>query len=159
MLLRDLASRRRFSDFENPATLAQPISEHSEGVTLEAPVSESGNVQLAPSVSGNPAVLQAKPLDGESPSDHRLGMEEGNKAPEAVSTASTNLEEEATAADEATKREEGEEEAVDVSPDGRYLKFEEEIGRGSFKTVYRGLDTQTGVSVAWCELQVNAFVA
>lgn len=28
-----------------------------------------------------------------------------------------------------------------------------EIGRGSFKTVYRGLDTQTGVSVAWCELQ------
>lgn len=49
--------------------------------------------------------------------------------------------------------EEGEEEAVDVSPDGRYLKFDEEIGRGSFKTVYRGLDTQTGVSVAWCELQ------
>jgi len=51
--------------------------------------------------------------------------------------------------------EEGEEEAVDVSPDGRYLKFDEEIGRGSFKTVYRGLDTQTGVSVAWCELQVS----
>ncbi|CAG7836898.1 unnamed protein product [Allacma fusca] len=49
--------------------------------------------------------------------------------------------------------EEGEEEAVDQSPDGRYLKFDEEIGRGSFKTVYRGLDTQTGVSVAWCELQ------
>lgn len=36
----------------------------------------------------------------------------------------------------------------------RFLKFEEEIGRGSFKTVYRGLDTQTGVAVAWCELQV-----
>lgn len=28
-----------------------------------------------------------------------------------------------------------------------------QIGRGSFKTVYRGLDTQTGVAVAWCELQ------
>lgn len=51
--------------------------------------------------------------------------------------------------------EEGEDEAIDVSPDGRYLKFDEEIGRGSFKTVYRGLDTQTGVSVAWCELQVS----
>ena len=37
----------------------------------------------------------------------------------------------------------------------RYLKFDEEIGRGSFKTVYRGLDTETGVSVAWCELQVS----
>lgn len=54
---------------------------------------------------------------------------------------------------ERSDTEEGEEEAVDVSPDGRYLKFDEEIGRGSFKTVYRGLDTQTGVSVAWCELQ------
>ena len=36
----------------------------------------------------------------------------------------------------------------------RFLKFEEEIGRGSFKTVYKGLDTETGVAVAWCELQV-----
>lgn len=48
-----------------------------------------------------------------------------------------------------------EEKAIGVSPDGRFLKFEEEIGRGSFKTVYRGLDTQTGVAVAWCELQVS----
>lgn len=48
-----------------------------------------------------------------------------------------------------------EEKAVGISPDGRFLKFEEEIGRGSFKTVYRGLDTQTGVAVAWCELQVK----
>lgn len=47
--------------------------------------------------------------------------------------------------------------AVGISPDQRFLKFEEEIGRGSFKTVYRGLDTQTGVAVAWCELQVNTF--
>ncbi|XP_072381692.1 uncharacterized protein [Diabrotica undecimpunctata] len=42
---------------------------------------------------------------------------------------------------------------IAVSPDGRFFKYEEEIGRGSFKTVYRGLDTQTGVAVAWCELQ------
>lgn len=48
-----------------------------------------------------------------------------------------------------------EEKAIGISPDGRFLKFEEEIGRGSFKTVYRGLDTQTGVAVAWCELQVS----
>lgn len=46
------------------------------------------------------------------------------------------------------------EKAVGASPDGRFLKFEDEVGRGSFKTVYKGLDTQTGVSVAWCELQV-----
>lgn len=48
--------------------------------------------------------------------------------------------------------------AVDQSPDGRFLKFPEEIGRGSFKTVYRGLDTNTGVSVAWCELQVRTLL-
>lgn len=46
------------------------------------------------------------------------------------------------------------EKAVSTSPDGRFLKFEVEIGRGSFKTVYKGLDTETGVAVAWCELQV-----
>lgn len=51
-----------------------------------------------------------------------------------------------------------EEKAIGISPDGRFLKFEEEIGRGSFKTVYRGLDTQTGVAVAWCELQVNKII-
>ena len=50
--------------------------------------------------------------------------------------------------------EEDEPEAADQSLDGRFLKFPEEIGRGSFKTVYRGLDTNTGVAVAWCELQV-----
>ena len=45
--------------------------------------------------------------------------------------------------------------SVDSSPGGRFLKYNEEIGRGSFKNVYRGLDTTTGVDVAWCELQGN----
>ncbi|XP_064579888.1 serine/threonine-protein kinase WNK2 isoform X9 [Zonotrichia leucophrys gambelii] len=55
------------------------------------------------------------------------------------------------------KKEEPEEEAdmkaVATSPDGRFLKFDIELGRGSFKTVYKGLDTETWVEVAWCELQ------
>ncbi len=50
--------------------------------------------------------------------------------------------------------EEAETNAVGTSPDGRFLKFDIEIGRGSFKTVYNGLDTETTVEVAWCELQV-----
>lgn len=44
--------------------------------------------------------------------------------------------------------------AVSTSPGGRFLKFDIELGRGSFKTVYKGLDTDTWVEVAWCELQV-----
>lgn len=63
-----------------------------------------------------------------------------------------------------SKKEEAEEEeeeadmkAVATSPDGRFLKFDIELGRGSFKTVYKGLDTETWVEVAWCELQVSRF--
>uniref|UniRef100_A0A3B3H653 non-specific serine/threonine protein kinase n=1 Tax=Oryzias latipes TaxID=8090 RepID=A0A3B3H653_ORYLA len=57
-----------------------------------------------------------------------------------------------------TQEEEHDEEemnAVASSPDGRFLKFNIEIGRGSFKTVYKGLDTETTVEVAWCELQTH----
>ncbi|XP_038161537.1 serine/threonine-protein kinase WNK4-like [Cyprinodon tularosa] len=55
------------------------------------------------------------------------------------------------------RKEEDEEEtkAVGSSPDGRFLKFNIEIGRGSFKTVYKGLDTEKTVEVAWCELQTH----
>ncbi|XP_051789540.1 serine/threonine-protein kinase WNK3 isoform X2 [Erpetoichthys calabaricus] len=49
--------------------------------------------------------------------------------------------------------EEAETEAVATSPGGRFLKFDIELGRGAFKTVYKGLDTETSVEVAWCELQ------
>ncbi|XP_029786687.1 serine/threonine-protein kinase WNK3 [Suricata suricatta] len=49
--------------------------------------------------------------------------------------------------------EEAEMKAVATSPSGRFLKFDIELGRGAFKTVYKGLDTETWVEVAWCELQ------
>lgn len=52
-------------------------------------------------------------------------------------------------------QDESEDEPVCVSPCGRFFKYDKEVGRGSFKTVYRGLDTQTGVAVAWCELLVR----
>ncbi|XP_068605550.1 serine/threonine-protein kinase WNK4 [Brachionichthys hirsutus] len=55
----------------------------------------------------------------------------------------------------AEERDEEETQAVDSSPDGRFLKFKTEIGRGSFKSVYKGLDTETTVEVAWCELQTH----
>lgn len=48
------------------------------------------------------------------------------------------------------KKEDDEDEAIGISPCRRFLKYDKEVGRGSFKTVYRGLDTQTGVAVAWC---------
>uniref|UniRef100_A0A2D4L6Z7 Protein kinase domain-containing protein n=2 Tax=Micrurus TaxID=8634 RepID=A0A2D4L6Z7_9SAUR len=51
--------------------------------------------------------------------------------------------------------EEAEMKAVATSPGGRFLKFDIELGRGAFKTVFKGLDTETWVEVAWCELQVS----
>ncbi|XP_059588548.1 serine/threonine-protein kinase WNK3 isoform X3 [Alligator mississippiensis] len=57
---------------------------------------------------------------------------------------------------EKTKKEieeEAEMKAVATSPGGRFLKFDIELGRGAFKTVFKGLDTETWVEVAWCELQ------
>ncbi|XP_077777773.1 serine/threonine-protein kinase WNK3 isoform X9 [Podarcis muralis] len=60
------------------------------------------------------------------------------------------------ASKERTKKEieeEAEMKAVATSPGGRFLKFDIELGRGAFKTVFKGLDTETWVEVAWCELQ------
>ncbi|XP_061206350.1 serine/threonine-protein kinase WNK3-like [Neopsephotus bourkii] len=49
--------------------------------------------------------------------------------------------------------EEAEMKAVATSPGGRFLKFDIELGRGAFKSVFKGFDTDTWVEVAWCELQ------
>lgn len=53
------------------------------------------------------------------------------------------------------KKDDDEDEPIAISPCGRFFKYDKEVGRGSFKTVFRGLDTQTGVAVAWCELLVS----
>nr|XP_060622001.1 serine/threonine-protein kinase WNK2 isoform X7 [Anolis sagrei ordinatus] len=86
------------------------------------------------------------------------GEEEGGDAerkepPEAAKDPNKAKREEAAAAAAEEEEEEADMKAVATSPDGRFLKFDIELGRGSFKTVYKGLDTETWVEVAWCELQ------
>ena len=102
----------------------------------------------------------------------------------AVAEKDSTEEPEDAKGEEETEPEVEEAKAIDQGPDPdqRYLKFDEEIGRGSFKTVFKGesisgslfraeilklfllmylyfttvwsgLDTETGVAVAWCELQ------
>ncbi|XP_075774599.1 serine/threonine-protein kinase WNK3 isoform X2 [Pelodiscus sinensis] len=83
----------------------------------------------------------------EQPSSGALGQEARNE-PGAKASAE--------ACREKTKKEieeEAEMKAVATSPSGRFLKFDIELGRGAFKTVFKGLDTETWVEVAWCELQ------
>ena len=73
--------------------------------------------------------------------------------------AVNNAKEEATD-NERDKKSESEAElvdeiAIDRSIDNRFLKFDRVIGRGAFKSVFKGLDTENGVPVAWCELHVS----
>lgn len=86
--------------------------------------------------------------------DEREEEDEGEKEAEKIRSEAEQRELEKKVQDE----EEVETRAVGTSPDGRFLKFDIEIGRGSFKTVYKGLDTETTVEVAWCELQVRMFL-
>ncbi|XP_061701446.1 serine/threonine-protein kinase WNK2 isoform X8 [Syngnathoides biaculeatus] len=83
----------------------------------------------------------AKGSDRTKEEKGKSGGDVPNAAKSAVKAASEETEEEA------------EMKAVSTSPGGRFLKFDIELGRGSFKTVYKGLDTDTWVEVAWCELQ------
>lgn len=38
---------------------------------------------------------------------------------------------------------------VDRSPKGRYIRYNDVVGRGAYKVVYRGYDTHSGIEVAW----------
>lgn len=52
--------------------------------------------------------------------------------------------------------EQGKDTIVEVSPRGRFAKFNEEIGSGAYKTVFRGYDYEEGKEVAWNVVKVMA---
>lgn len=99
-----------------------------------------------PAAQGSPIGSPPRSPSKTKPGDKASTEKDGKNVETTTTTTSDRVEEE---------EEERDVKAVDHSPDGRFLKFEEELGRGSFKTVYKGLDTETGVAVAWCELQVR----
>ncbi|GAA0143037.1 non-receptor serine/threonine protein kinase [Lithospermum erythrorhizon] len=44
---------------------------------------------------------------------------------------------------------------VEVSPDNRYIRCNEILGRGAFKIVYKGFDEVDGIEVAWNQVSVD----
>ncbi|CAG9463388.1 unnamed protein product [Pedinophyceae sp. YPF-701] len=48
--------------------------------------------------------------------------------------------------------------AVERSPDLRYTRYKQIMGRGAFKTVYRAFDEEEGIEVAWNQIRVNDLV-
>lgn len=101
-------------------------------------------------------VQSKSPAQPEVTSTPERGNEAAEKCEEEKEAEKARVEAEQREVEKKVREEEEvETKAVGTSPDGRFLKFDIEIGRGSFKTVYKGLDTETTVEVAWCELQVR----
>ncbi|KAJ4967333.1 hypothetical protein NE237_019182 [Protea cynaroides] len=46
-------------------------------------------------------------------------------------------------------------EAVETDPTGRYIRYNNVLGRGAFKTVYRGFDEIDGIEVAWSQIELE----
>eukprot|EP00477_Mikrocytos_mackini_P001878 GAHX01002040.1.p1 GENE.GAHX01002040.1~~GAHX01002040.1.p1 ORF type:complete len:451 (-),score=88.72 GAHX01002040.1:25-1377(-) len=50
-------------------------------------------------------------------------------------------------------------EKLEKSPDGRYIRYEQKIGKGAFKKVWKGFDTENGTEVAWNKINLGRFSA
>ncbi|XP_064011747.1 serine/threonine-protein kinase WNK1 isoform X10 [Pogoniulus pusillus] len=156
-----------------PAAPSAPVSGGSAAPLVSPPECASRTNFIAVSATQAPSLLQSPPLPAPLPQEGQSAQESPatkdatpllpkeeeddatalppTSAAGSASAASREFEERRAAQQEDI--EELETKAVGISPDGRFLKFDIEIGRGSFKTVYKGLDTDTTVEVAWCELQ------
>ncbi|KAG8374546.1 hypothetical protein BUALT_Bualt10G0006400 [Buddleja alternifolia] len=44
---------------------------------------------------------------------------------------------------------------VEISPDRRYIRYNEILGRGAFKNVYKGFDEIDGIEVAWNQVSIE----
>ncbi|XP_064314347.1 serine/threonine-protein kinase WNK1 isoform X6 [Phalacrocorax carbo] len=155
-----------------PAAPSVPVSGGSAAPLVSPPEGAIRTSCIAVSAAQPPSLLQKPPppaplpLEGQSAQEPPAAKDAAPLLPkeeedEATALPPTSAAGSASAAsrefeERRTQQEDIEEletKAVGISPDGRFLKFDIEIGRGSFKTVYKGLDTDTTVEVAWCELQ------
>ncbi|KAL6550520.1 hypothetical protein OROMI_021008 [Orobanche minor] len=44
---------------------------------------------------------------------------------------------------------------VEISPEGRYIRYNDILGRGAFKNVYKGFDETDGIEVAWNQVSIE----
>ncbi|KAM7491669.1 hypothetical protein LguiA_034590 [Lonicera macranthoides] len=44
---------------------------------------------------------------------------------------------------------------VEISPDGQFVRYDEVLGGGSFKVVYKGFDQVNGIEIAWNQISIN----
>lgn len=46
-------------------------------------------------------------------------------------------------------------EYVEIDPTGRYIRYEDILGKGAFKTVYKAFDEIDGIEVAWNQVRID----
>ncbi|KAI8503471.1 Serine/threonine-protein kinase wnk3, partial [Branchiostoma belcheri] len=127
----------------------QGSSENSVRDTKERTTLENGEKVLNGDVDS-----EAKEKPGSADADTKLSAKESkDEDPEKEKVDGAVVDASKRVSIEGQEDEVEDVKAIASSPSARFLKFDSEVGRGSFKTVYRGLDTETGVEVAWCELQ------
>lgn len=44
---------------------------------------------------------------------------------------------------------------IEISPDGRFLRYDEVVGRGSTKVAYKGFDQERGTDVVWHQIHID----
>ncbi|KAM1432892.1 hypothetical protein ACFXTO_015384 [Malus domestica] len=44
---------------------------------------------------------------------------------------------------------------VEKDPTGQYVRYDEFLGRGAFKTAYKAFDEEEGIEVAWCQVNIE----
>lgn len=137
--------------FTDDFTKKRPEEEQKKEEEEEEDAEESTGPLITMTTNDNPTA-QSETAEN-PPANQYIGWDSGEEA--AAVLSDSNREALPWQQKEVEERDEAETKAVASSPDGRFLKFNIEIGRGSFKTVYKGLDTETTVEVAWCELQVT----
>ncbi|KAH6816838.1 with no lysine kinase 8 [Perilla frutescens var. frutescens] len=57
--------------------------------------------------------------------------------------------------DKISTMEAAESDAVEISPDGRYIRYNEILGRGACKNVYKGFDKIDGIEIAWNQVNIE----
>ncbi|XP_042159941.1 serine/threonine-protein kinase WNK2 isoform X6 [Oncorhynchus tshawytscha] len=138
-----------FSDSDEQAFEVPECDNRSKilNVSLRTIVDRTRGARLGPQESSSPESQGGK----KDSATESASADEKEKTVDKLNVTSTDGSKNTVRT--ASEEEEAEMKAVSTSPGGRFLKFDIELGRGSFKTVYKGLDTDTWVEVAWCELQ------
>nr|XP_046190718.1 serine/threonine-protein kinase WNK2-like isoform X10 [Oncorhynchus gorbuscha] len=138
-----------FSDSDEQAFEVPECDNRSKilNVSLRTLVDRTRGARLGPQESSSPESQGGK----KGSATESASADEKEKTVDKLNVTSTDGSKNTVRT--ASEEEEAEMKAVSTSPGGRFLKFDIELGRGSFKTVYKGLDTDTWVEVAWCELQ------